>query len=65
MRCRHERSWLIAGAEYEWCWLCGALKRLAPVEGSTNAVKSASGWARPTGDRNAPNPYGKWKKTFK
>ena len=31
-RCRHERhSWLLAGARIEWCYVCGAWRKLKAV----------------------------------
>lgn len=49
-RCRHERnSWLIAGGSYEWCYVCGAIRRMMKIP-LTNGVTSDSGWLRPTGD---------------
>jgi len=49
-RCRHSRSWLIAGASIEWCHECGAFRLLVPVKGSTNTVASHSVWCKPGQD---------------
>lgn len=54
-RCRHERnSWLIAGGYVEWCYVCGAFRRLKPIEYQHGRIptKFASDgpWHRPSGD---------------
>lgn len=54
MRCRHYRSWLIAGGEYEWCYECGGLRRMKHV--GQNAVMAITRWTKPTG-KNGRNPY--------
>ena len=55
-RCRHERnSWIIAGGYQEWCFVCGALRRLKPIQDGSFPVMTwepASRWIRPTGDKN-------------
>ena len=52
-RCRHERNSWILGGEWEWCYRCGALRRLKPLGGNACAVDS--GWLRPVG-AEAANP---------
>lgn len=47
MRCRHKKSWLIAGGLIEWCNDCGAFRNLAPVSLKVNAVKVISSWCCP------------------
>jgi hypothetical protein len=58
-RCRHGQSFLMCGARLEWCYECGAWRRLKPVAGSTNAVAPDSAWCRPVG-RGGPNPFDQW-----
>lgn len=56
-RCRHERnSWLIGGGYYEWCYVCGAFRKMSKI--GTNRVVPAGVWIRPTGDKDK-NPYEK------
>jgi hypothetical protein len=55
-RCRHERSWFIAGGWYEWCWECGALRKLRPS--GVNCSDVVSQWTRPIG-KGGKNPLGK------
>lgn len=45
MRCRHERNSWILGGVWEWCYRCGALRRLRPI--GVNASAADSGWQRP------------------
>lgn len=53
-RCRHERhSWLLAGARIEWCYVCGAWRKLKAV--STNECAADGPWNRPSGDESV-NP---------
>jgi hypothetical protein len=54
MSCRHRRTWVILGGRAEWCYECGAWRRLesflrAAPEGAERASRPASAWARPTG----------------
>lgn len=53
MRCRHRGSWLLCGARWEWCYQCGALRRMAHV--TANHVEPETFWQRPVGE--AENPY--------
>ena len=56
-RCRHERhSWLIANAEYEWCYVCGAYRRLEMKSGYLVPI---SKWVKPSGYKNN-NPWEKY-----
>lgn len=60
-RCRHERnSWLIGSSDvnkiYEWCWRCGALRKL--VRYADNCYRPESRWIRTVGV-NGKNPYNK------
>ena len=52
-RCSHRKTWIIAGGYYEWCYSCGALRKMKLIEG--NAGAPASKWIRPVG--NGENPY--------
>ncbi len=48
-RCRHERnSWLIFGEYGEWCYVCGAFRRLKHI-GPVSLVPDSK-WFKPTGD---------------
>ena len=54
-RCRHERtSWILGGA-WEWCYACGALRRLQLIPGTTNHLAPVTGWRKPVG-LGQPNP---------
>jgi hypothetical protein len=49
-RCRHERnSWIIGGGAYEWCYVCGAFRRLQIISG--NESEPYGKWIRPSGDK--------------
>lgn len=53
MRCRHERnSWLIGAPDsmFEWCYVCGAIRRMRKIP-LVNGCTAATGWQRPTHDR--------------
>ena len=53
-RCRHNGTWLICGGYGEWCYECGALRRMQVV--NRNEVRAETQWCRPTGIGGA-NPY--------
>lgn len=53
-RCRHYGTWLISGGNYEWCYACGALRRM--WESGIAQVTALTQWARPTGDHEK-NPW--------
>lgn len=57
-RCRHVTSWVIFGGYGEWCWGCGAYRRLSGPEGECAVV---SDWAYP-GD---VNPYSRFAASIK
>ncbi len=59
IKCRHNKSWLVAGGHIEWCYQCGAI-RIMRNHYKINGVTPASNWAKPTG-LNGDNPYEKWK----
>lgn len=59
MSCRHRQSWLLMGGYLEWCYQCGAFRRLERVKDSTNAVGPVTPWCRPTG-LDGPNPWERW-----
>lgn len=49
-RCRHERnSWIIGTDSYEWCYVCGAFRKLKTI--GTFIVVPASKWVVPTGNK--------------
>ena len=52
--CRHYGTWLIAGGNYEWCYCCGALRRM--FESGIAQVSAKTQWTRPTGDKDN-NPW--------
>ena len=54
-RCRHRESWLIAGGAYEWCYECGALRKMM-ISHPPNVVTPITQWTRPTGKKGA-NPH--------
>lgn len=51
-KCRHRDSWIL-GFVWEWCYRCGALRRLSRTGPTSLAVDS--GWQRPVG-QTADNP---------
>jgi len=61
--CRHYRTWLIAGGNYEWCYECGALRAMKMITPTTLTNKTR--WQRPVG-KGGENPValellpGKW-----
>mgnify|MGYP007128297235 CR=1 FL=1 len=55
-RCRHHKSWFVAGGHIQWCYEFGAIRKLALVEGKTNVIKALGWWAKPTG-KDGKNPY--------
>jgi hypothetical protein len=59
-RCRHRDSWLI-GSHYEWCYRCGALRRMrdTSIPGCTSTCEPASSWAVPVGP-DGENPFSRW-----
>ena len=57
-RCRHRDSWLLAGGTYEWCYRCGALRRMR--EAGIAEVVPMSPWLKPVGPAGG-NPWEKWK----
>lgn len=59
-RCRHARSWIMAGGNIEWCWQCGAIRKLSMAfdpEGSM--LVPVSVWQSPIKD-SSENPFEKW-----
>lgn len=54
--CRHRRSWILGGL-IEWCYECGALRRLIML--SETSVAPGSPWCKPVG-RGAENPWDEW-----
>lgn len=57
-RCRHNRSWLIVGAHAEWCYECGAWRKLRQMP--PNSVAPASRWFKPVG-KGGENPSLRYK----
>lgn len=56
-RCRHRNSWLMSGGSWEWCYECGAVRRM--FESGPAQVTPLLDWCRPTGPRGE-NPWRKW-----
>ena len=55
VRCRHERnSWIIACGRFEWCYVCGAIRRMKRV--GDNEIEAETKWKIPTGDHEV-NPW--------
>ena len=50
VRCRHSASWILFGGDAEWCYVCGAIRRLKPI--GPNSSVPATRWAVPTGDKD-------------
>lgn len=48
-RCRHDRNSWILGGVWEWCYRCGAIRRLDRVPGTTNGLYPLTVWLRPVG----------------
>ena len=57
--CRHRQSWIVAGGCYEWCYQCGAFRRLAEI--TPTLVEATSPWCKPTGP-DGDNPWESWRK---
>lgn len=56
--CRHNKSWLIACGMVEWCYECGAFRKMNRIEGELNAVYPLSVWIKPVG-KGGENPSDK------
>lgn len=55
MTCRHSNhSWLICGGLIEWCYRCGAFRKMKHLH--ETAVAPDGAWARPTGP-DGENPW--------
>ena len=52
MRCKHKKSWIIAGGALEWCNDCGAFRSLAPVSFKINVCTVISSWCHPKMDHD-------------
>ena len=55
--CRHRGSWLLAGGIIEWCYECGAWRKM--TERGMAQVDVASPWCYPSGV-GSENPWGEW-----
>lgn len=56
MRCRHTKSWFLAMGRYEWCYECGAIRRLCPSSDGQNYSTVETQWTPPTG-KGGRNPF--------
>lgn len=54
-RCRHNKSWLIACGLIEWCYECGAFRKMYPVK---QDVYPLGIWIKPVG-KGGENPSDK------
>ena len=53
--CRHRHTWLLASGLIEWCYECGAVRKMQRIH-DTNAVCPLGKWAKPVG-AGGENPY--------
>lgn len=53
--CRHRHTWLVASGYIEWCYECGAIRKMQRIH-NTNSVCPLGKWAKPTGPKGE-NPY--------
>lgn len=53
--CRHRATWIICGGHAEWCYRCGAIRKLLLVNALVSVPTTT--WVRPVGD--GKNPYEK------
>lgn len=53
--CRHRHTWLLASGLIEWCYECGAVRKMQRIH-NTNAVCPLGKWAKPVG-AGGENPY--------
>ena len=65
-RCRHDRnSWLLASGNIEWCFVCGAWRKMGHV--SSTEVIPLTHWVKPSHDRDnnpaVPLPLKKRRRT--
>ena len=61
-RCRHARTWLFVphtGTYIEWCYECGAWRRLAEIGKVT--TRPITVWVCPVG-RRGKDPWDGWQK---
>jgi hypothetical protein len=58
VKCRHRYSWLSSGG-LEWCYQCGAIRRLKHI--SPSVIVADSAWCVPTGEGGG-NPWSAWDK---
>ena len=54
-KCKHRKTWLIAGGFVEWCYQRGAIRQMKRIEGLANGFTPAEKWIKPTGP-NGQNP---------
>ena len=63
-KCRHSKTWLVAGGYIEWCYECGAMRQMwkSPEGNSVSPLIGEDGkrarWIKPVGT-GGPNPYKK------
>lgn len=58
MRCKHRRTWFVAGGRYEWCYECGAIRQMEYT--GPGSLRARTRFVRPVG-KDGENPYDKWK----
>lgn len=54
--CRHYHSWILSGGRLEWCYECGALRKLKMLSNEPSVSAPDGPWVRPVG-KNGPNPW--------
>ena len=60
-KCRHRKSWIVCGGYIEWCYECGALRKMKHIKDNQFAPNSY--WANPTGGDE--NPFDKtWGRNY-
>ena len=63
-KCRHRKTWLVAGGYIEWCYECGAIRQMwrAPEGNSVSSLVGEDGrrarFIKPV-SKGGANPYKK------
>lgn len=55
-KCRHAKTWLLSDGFLEWCYQCGAFRKMTKYPGG---VTPNSLWCRPVGV-DGENPFDDW-----
>lgn len=59
VNCRHRQTWIM-GSSYEWCYQCGAFRRMRQTA-QRNVIAPDSAWVTPTGPGGV-NPVNLWER---